>query len=111
MFNTDVYVLTVCRTTNQTSTFGYYESQIFNVPDQEQECVFPFMYKGIEYTSCTTKDACTNCFWCGTRYSVTFDAGWGMCTELCLINQGMFCIYLRFIHKLVRYLDWARRIK
>ena len=87
---------TACKTTNETSTFGYYGNQLFKVPAQNQECVFPFKYKGKEYTSCTTNYVCTNCFWCGTEYYVTFGDGWGMCTESCLREKGMSRIYYKF---------------
>ena len=43
------------------------------------DCVFPFTYKGKEYTRCTDDDS-TSGFWCSTVSTYTSGSGsWGMC--------------------------------
>ena len=62
---------------------------IYDVPDQNAVCVFPFVYYDKEYSECTSDWAMG--FWCGTQYDVTDDAGWGMCDEsTCSLSEGNF---------------------
>ena len=77
----------VCATTDaKTTSNNGYE---YAVPDPNKECVFPFEYKGLEYTKCTNNSACPTCFWCGTQYGVTDTAGWGLCNTICPKGVGM----------------------
>ena len=81
-----------CKTTNATKTYAS-NGTTLNVPDQNQNCVFPFKYKGEVYTACITKDTCPDCFWCGTEYIVTESKGWGLCNEICIMdNAGKYHI-------------------
>ena len=66
-----------------------------NAPDHNKDCVFPFQYQGKEYVKCTSADTCKGCFWCGTQYNVTSDAGWGVCAKTCP-KQGGMNIFIRF---------------
>ena len=49
-------------------------------PEPNKPCIFPFKYNGKEYNECTTEDY-GDSLWCGTTYSVTHDAGWGLCSD------------------------------
>ena len=60
-------------------------------PEQNKPCVFPFQYQGKEYFECTMKDN-ESTYWCGTTYSVTTDAGWGVCTSSCISDPGISLI-------------------
>ena len=75
-----------CKTTYATQTLSSNDT-VLNVPSQNKNCIFPFTYKGEEYTACTTKDTCLECFWCGTDYIVTNSKGWGMCNETCKMDN------------------------
>ena len=68
------YFPTGCRTKNKGSEPG-------------MPCVFPFQYKGKEYLECTTKYYGST-YWCGTTYSVTNNAGWGLCSSSCISAPG-----------------------
>ena len=51
-------------------------------------CVFPFQYKGKEYSECTS-EGYNNTYWCGTTYSVTGSSKtWGMCSGPCKLIAG-----------------------
>ena len=82
-----------CRTTEdtitQTATGG-----TFGVPNPIEECVFPFRYAGKTYSKCTNHMACASCYWCGTKYDVTDDSGWGVCRGDCpKDNKGSKSFY------------------
>jgi hypothetical protein len=43
-------------------------------------CVFPFMYKGMVFTGCTTIESDDNRKWCGTKTGEVLSHGqWGYC--------------------------------
>ena len=48
--------------------------------------MFPFKFEDKEYTKCTNF-GCPECFWCGTKYSVSDTEGWGLCNEACPIQE------------------------
>ena len=56
-------------------------------PEPDKPCVFPFRYMGIEYNECTT-DGYGSTYWCGTTFSVTNNAGWGVCSSSCISAPG-----------------------
>ena len=49
-------------------------------------CVFPFTYKGVSYTGCSTVDN-DGYPWCYTSYNYANDHLWGIC-------QGTICIII-----------------
>lgn len=56
-----------------------------NAPDCKlvipQECVFPFEYKSISYTTCTGVDTLNGGLWCSTM--AQYKGGWKQCTDPC----------------------------
>jgi hypothetical protein len=70
-------------------------------------CVFPFEYKGVNYTSCTTVDGVGGQPWCATA-SVFSDSQWGVCkpgtgvTETKATSSGKTCIF-PVVHNGVTY--------
>jgi hypothetical protein len=46
-----------------------------------QECVFPFVYKSISYTTCTGVDTLNGGLWCSTM--AKYEGGWKQCTDPC----------------------------
>lgn len=56
-----------------------------NAPDCKlvipQECVFPFVYKSISYTTCTGVDTLNGGLWCSTI--AQYEGGWKQCTDPC----------------------------
>ena len=72
----------VCKTTNQKATNSDENGDIYVVPDQNKECVFPFTFEGETFNKCTNF-GCPECFWCGTQYDVSDNIGWGICNEAC----------------------------
>ncbi|XP_015278211.1 PREDICTED: epididymal sperm-binding protein 1-like [Gekko japonicus] len=46
-----------------------------------QACVFPYVYKGRTYYTCTNEDAETGNFWCATMGSHDRDAKWSYCAD------------------------------
>jgi len=55
--------------------------------DEEEECVFPFVYKGQTYTKCTTAESANNKPWCATKVfnesNEVIRNQWGDCQEYC----------------------------
>ena len=54
-------------------------------PDPDKACVFPFMYKGVQYDECTSEGSNTK--WCPTQvnafgygYGAAYGNQWGHCT-------------------------------
>ena len=61
-----------------------------NRADGRKKCVFPFKFKGREYTECTwdwafVDRARNDRAWCGTRGEAGWSNGWGDCGEGCTI--------------------------
>ena len=53
--------------------------------DPGKPCIFPFSYKGIEYTECTTIDNDRK-HWCATKVDTNgsyIDGKWGNCNSIC----------------------------
>ena len=56
------------------------------VGSRGQPCIFPFLYSGERYESCTTRDSDTGLPWCATRVDSegwVVDHAWGDCGEGC----------------------------
>ena len=55
-------------------------------------CVFPFIYRGVTYNGCTTKDDDDKRFWCSTETDgSSIHVGrdrWGYCPEDCTVGDG-----------------------
>ena len=51
-------------------------------------CVFPFEYKGTNYSACTDVDYPKNSFWCATERIHTNDKKWGLCSSTCTGVSG-----------------------
>lgn len=43
-----------------------------------QFCVFPYIYNGVSYTSCTTLNN-NDVLWCATTYNFDIHGQWGNC--------------------------------
>ena len=71
---------TVCKTTDENKTVD--SGLVYEVPNQNTECVFPFIFENKEYKTCTNYK-CPECFWCGTQYTGNDTSGWGLCNEAC----------------------------
>ena len=72
------------------------------MPDQNMECVFPFLYLGKTYFKCTSDYACPTCFWCGTKYNVDFSNGWGMCDKSkCPLIEGNFQSFYHYLDVII----------
>ena len=52
-------------------------------PNPNKPCVFPFIYKDISYSQCTTKDH--NVLWCPTEVDAygKYTYKWGNCNSNC----------------------------
>ena len=89
--------LIVCKTTNQTVI--KINGSIVAVPDQNKACVFPFkdaLYGEMHDTCTTFKSFLPDRLVCGTRSSVEFTAGWGLCNDDCPSeNTGKINLYLK----------------
>uniref|UniRef100_A0A8C4RLJ8 Fibronectin type-II domain-containing protein n=1 Tax=Erpetoichthys calabaricus TaxID=27687 RepID=A0A8C4RLJ8_ERPCA len=78
------------------------EIQTFGGSADRPECVFPFIYKGVTYNSCTKVDSSQE--WCSITTNYDEDKLWGYCTTEGK-NTCMHCpfhlIYFQYIlHKL-----------
>ncbi|XP_054849700.1 fibronectin-like [Eublepharis macularius] len=51
-------------------------------------CVFPYVYKGRTYYTCTNEDAETGNFWCATTGSHDRDAKWSYCADTIVSVDG-----------------------
>ena len=70
------YLASSCRTMTSSSNTN---------PDPNKACVFPFTYRGNEYTQCTSLNN-GGVFWCATEVSsggAYITDKWGVCTEEC----------------------------
>ena len=59
-----------------------------------KQCIFPFSYKGITYTECTTYEN-NGIPWCSTEVDTTgnyIDGKWGNCNSRCpTATLGKYC--------------------
>lgn len=57
-------------------------------------CHFPFIYKGLVYWKCTSRDAETN--WCSVSKVFEIEKKWGFCLQIdnLLVAITFFCNYL-----------------
>ncbi|XP_078375989.1 uncharacterized protein LOC144659429 isoform X3 [Oculina patagonica] len=64
-----------------------------------QCCHFPFLYKGVEQTSCV-KGVTTNRKWCGVTYNYDKEKQWGWCPSECSAKtvDGQ-CCHFPFLYK------------
>ena len=94
-----------CKTTKATNTCQC-KGHEFAV-EYNKKCVFPFRYNATEYFKCTSEDFCEGCFWCGTQYNVTVEAGWGVCDKMCFEEEGkntsiMYIIQHNLVYNLLK---------
>ena len=94
-------VLVACNkfiTSKQTET--KHGNKLIKVPDQDKECVLPFMNPLTQEKSfeCNRPDGfCINCFYCGTRNDPNESSGWGLCN--CeKPDHGKRCCYASYIY-------------
>ena len=54
-------------------------------PVRDQPCVFPFVFKSKNYTTCTADGDKDNVPWCATSNSYNWENEfkWGVCTNKC----------------------------
>ena len=57
------------------------------VPVENEKCFFPFFYGGKLFSKCTNYMAPFH--WCGTRFYVTDEYGWGVCNAECFSKNSI----------------------
>ncbi|XP_078376019.1 matrix metalloproteinase-9-like isoform X1 [Oculina patagonica] len=88
-----------CVVSEKEKTWGWCPSECSVKTVDGKCCHFPFLYKGIEQTSCV-KSVTTNRKWCGVTYNYDKEKKWGWCPSECSVKtvDGKCCKF-PFLYK------------
>ena len=66
-------------------------------PDVNVQCIFPFVYRGILYKTCSAIDANPDAPWCPTKvddegHAIVGKGKWGICEPKCPMPHGKILV-------------------